>query len=531
MSTTGSSARCDARTAWILFGLAALAAAFTLGLRPVLGDEFGSIWLAATENCAGILHKIRMEDVHPPTHYLFLHAWGMVFGYGDVAMRWPSLLFTALSIAVASKIAVVWLRKEDSDRSLPLFLIATAPAVWVMGITARYYSAGALLGLVATLAYLRWLREGGVVRWWQWVGALVAACYLHYLLAVALLCSQAAHVWATVGVRGPKQKALHWLAAQATVAAFAAPVLAWSLWPLLAGESQAGASSAREGLSGLAAFPFVLAGHVFAMLTGGVPFPWQVAVVAPVCLAGGVGLWFWFRGASRQESLDVLWLVAFPFALAALAVAVLLPAAGYFRGLLRAGYLPVLGWLVVIRGISFLAPPRRAGVVVLVLVSNVAGLWLLFANRPSMVQDHPVKEIIRYISAASVAGQGLAVVHPFEHGWGDAVARYEPSWRTRVLVDSDPAEVVQEVGAALVRQPSEDMWIIRQNRFGKNADALAGLLVEHGYVCFDARDFQPQSAFDLRVKEWIKSISALGFRSEPSYPHILTVQGFRRESP
>lgn len=115
----------------------------SLGKQSARGDEFGTIWMASQESAWYIIEKIWETDVHPPGHYLFLHYVGKVFGYSDFSMRLPSFIFVLLSLVVAWRLIILFIPDGTAKGKLTVFLLcATAPALWVLGSVARYYSAG-----------------------------------------------------------------------------------------------------------------------------------------------------------------------------------------------------------------------------------------------------------------------------------------------------------------------------------------------------------------------------------------------------
>ena len=72
-----------------------------------------SLWLdeAVTANVVKnldffeILTKFSPTDFHPPLYYLFMKLWTNIFGYGEVVLRFPSIIFSLLTGYFVYKIA------------------------------------------------------------------------------------------------------------------------------------------------------------------------------------------------------------------------------------------------------------------------------------------------------------------------------------------------------------------------------------------------------------------------------------------
>lgn len=66
--------------------------------RDVAGDELFTLFYAQTE-INTILDMLYNEN-NPPFHFLFMHFWVKVFGIGEMAVRIPSVIFSALTAVV-----------------------------------------------------------------------------------------------------------------------------------------------------------------------------------------------------------------------------------------------------------------------------------------------------------------------------------------------------------------------------------------------------------------------------------------------
>jgi uncharacterized membrane protein len=55
-----------------------------------------------------IIRKFSPNDFHPPLYYLFIKLWTNLFGYSEIALRFPSVIFSLLAGVVLYKIAGIW---------------------------------------------------------------------------------------------------------------------------------------------------------------------------------------------------------------------------------------------------------------------------------------------------------------------------------------------------------------------------------------------------------------------------------------
>ncbi len=140
---------------------------YHLGAASLWNDElFSRFYLDAGTDF--MWHQGFHVETTPPTYYTLLSAWTELFGRSAAALRWPSVIFSTLTIPL-----VFLLGREISGRTcglLAALIFALAPMELYYAQEARAY---ALLGLAAALALL-----GGAwfLRTPRATGA--AACYL-----------------------------------------------------------------------------------------------------------------------------------------------------------------------------------------------------------------------------------------------------------------------------------------------------------------------------------------------------------------
>ena len=87
---------------------------FAFVIRLIALDQ--SLWLdeavtakvVMSYSYTEIINKFSPTDFHPPLYYLFMKAWTNVFGYSEVALRMPSVLFCLISGYLIYLIGGIW---------------------------------------------------------------------------------------------------------------------------------------------------------------------------------------------------------------------------------------------------------------------------------------------------------------------------------------------------------------------------------------------------------------------------------------
>ena len=166
--------------------LATTLLAFALRALPLLAqslwrDEVDAL-LFATRPLPQLLDMFRQPGQNGPLFFLALRPWLAAAGHSEFALRFPAVLFGALSVPL---VYVLLVRLIDRPAALvAALLMATAPyGVWY-GQEAKMYSLLTVLAPASLLA-VTWLREK---RGWQpWVALYVLTslgAYTHLLAAL-----------------------------------------------------------------------------------------------------------------------------------------------------------------------------------------------------------------------------------------------------------------------------------------------------------------------------------------------------------
>lgn len=154
------------RTALFPTGLALLAVlllAFGLRLvkladKPIWWDEGWSVWLARLDFSAIALRTA--SDEHPPLHYWFLHVWTALAGEDAFVVRFTSVAFGVLTVALLYRFAADLAGRRVALIAAALLTLARFHIIWSQEI--KMYAPGVLLALLSCYAFVRLWRSG---RW------------------------------------------------------------------------------------------------------------------------------------------------------------------------------------------------------------------------------------------------------------------------------------------------------------------------------------------------------------------------------
>jgi mannosyltransferase len=115
---------------------------------------------------------------HPPLSFYALHAWFMVFGFGDVQARLLSVAFGALAIVM-----IYLLARYMFDRRVA-FLSALLLTVSQLGVMysqeARPYAQLLFFVLCSLYLFVMALREHRALAWWAFILSAILTVYTHY---------------------------------------------------------------------------------------------------------------------------------------------------------------------------------------------------------------------------------------------------------------------------------------------------------------------------------------------------------------
>jgi uncharacterized membrane protein len=150
-----------------------------LGWRDMWYDEVGDFMIAA-EPIPGILPACRAGSLDPPLYYYLLHSWKSVAGRSEIALRFPSVLLTLLTVAFTFAWAKRWLGFRAGWSAA--LLLGTMPPVIYYAQEVNQYAGLVFFSSLAVWAAVR--SDGSDTSHWQdyLLFALVSAAGLawHY---------------------------------------------------------------------------------------------------------------------------------------------------------------------------------------------------------------------------------------------------------------------------------------------------------------------------------------------------------------
>ena len=234
-----------------------------LGDRSLWVDEF--LTLQMTRGAPQDVIAASAADLHPPLYFLAVRGWLELAGASDFAVRWPSIAFGLVGLALVPSIAR---RLFGVHTSVPaMFFVAVAPAFIEFSRMARYYSLTLMLGLLSTRLLLDALHNGTWKRWLAYSLAGIATAYTFYPGVILLI----AHSCVVLSARR-SAATRRWMASLAVIGlAFAPWLVAVTAHRATTVASGPGADLARSGLG----FVLGIASSIYTFSIGETIFPWR----------------------------------------------------------------------------------------------------------------------------------------------------------------------------------------------------------------------------------------------------------------
>ncbi|MBN2002733.1 MAG: hypothetical protein JXA21_05200 [Anaerolineae bacterium] len=396
-------------------------------------DEGIGVWLARMP----LIESIRWTagDVHPPLYYGILYAWRQLAGEGEFVLRFPSMLFSFLTVPLIYRLGMALARRSKGSQTPAHHAHASAKATGLLAallltlsrfsITwaqeVRMYALSALLA-TGTLWAAVWLWRGGKARaWLLYVVTTLGCLYSLYLTVTVPLVANLGFLVAWLRQGRPRRRLISWLAAQAAVAALFLP---WLIYALPRMHSWSSDSAFSPGF-------FV---QLYAtMLATGSPinlemhFPWVVAVFGVLAL--GIALLLRSRRTSAQSGALAMLLAG--LILPALAVlAVSLPFLGFYfsRPLtpryllpLSACFYALLAWGLaeIAAGAGRWRRPLAMALTGVVTLTAILGLLFLYPGRARRDDYATIAEVL-----AAQRHPGDRVLLYVDRDWPIFVAHY-----------------------------------------------------------------------------------------------------------
>ena len=144
-----------------------------IGLNQSLWlDEAITARVARNYGYQEIVEKFSVNDFHQPLYYLFIRGWGGVFGYSEVSLRMPSVIFSLITVYLIYLIGGVG----------PAMLVGVNPLLIYYSQEARMYSMATML-----LAAWWWTIKNNKVKLGNFFSFLAVMTYYGSVLPILAL--------------------------------------------------------------------------------------------------------------------------------------------------------------------------------------------------------------------------------------------------------------------------------------------------------------------------------------------------------
>ncbi|OGE19722.1 hypothetical protein A3J19_05470 [Candidatus Daviesbacteria bacterium RIFCSPLOWO2_02_FULL_41_8] len=330
-------------------------------------DEAINILAVKNFSLPGLITQYAIADFHPPGWFIILWFWGKVFGYSEISMRIPSVVFGVIAIFVVYLIGKKLFSKKIG--LLAALLLSINPLHIYYSQEARMYSMAALAVAVNIFILIKLLHKERINIIFIVMSNLfiLLADYVAYFIFPAELM--------LLILLKEKKLINKWL-----VAAFVALVLT-SWWiPIFVNQLNAGAVAAEN----LPAWRFIVGGFDFKtipltfvkFIIGRISLADKMlyyALLLPVCSLFAYLLLIGIRKSNNfQKKLLLTWVVIPP--LIATAISLVVPVYNYFRVLF---ILPGFIILIAVGMLHFKNKLRIIIFVIVVLIEFICSLLYL----------------------------------------------------------------------------------------------------------------------------------------------------------
>jgi uncharacterized membrane protein len=517
----------------ILVAALAILLAFALWLaaltqRSIWTDELSTLAMFPAPDIRSLVQQVAESERRPPLYFILVWSWSKIAGTNEFALRYFSLGFTTLALAIwfalARSVRRLFGIRQRAFVWFALALGVLAPDIALYGVMLRYYSFLLCLSLGLNLIFVRWLayhgnvdpaaedddrHQNGTILVACWLGVAVMLAYTDYSVA-ALIFAQM--LWLGAYARSLGRKLRPWGIALATLFIAYIPLFA-------ALRTQVGRDGLHADLSqSPAGVALNLLYPIFSYTFGETILPWHLLVLAAMPFVGlaFAGL---LRNLRTQPMLRFsLLLVAIPFIFNALLETTVATDLTFLTMASRTWFVLPLFVMLVALGVVALPTRIRLLSTTLLLAADLAALSNLLAGEQfhNPIFAVPLREVAATIRSEGLPGDVLLadVDIGFEYYW-----QIQPTAGTQFIRSEDwPAPQ----GAVEAAQPRR-VWLITfgrdRTRLGDHADEIRAWLAQR-YEQRAERKYVPIDPGYRAVKQWL-------LRRE-TYDAKLVVQRYER---
>ncbi len=141
------------RYKWLLIVVFFMLLVYRLGSLAFWGDEIGTIDVAS-KPLSQILRHLLVMDIHSPMYYIFIHFWMIPFGQSEFALRFPSIVFSILTL-----ILMFFYFKKSKLGISSLLLFMSSPFIVMYSRMGRYYSLMMFFGVLSIISLLEFIKR------------------------------------------------------------------------------------------------------------------------------------------------------------------------------------------------------------------------------------------------------------------------------------------------------------------------------------------------------------------------------------
>jgi len=205
-----------------MFCLAIFVVLLAFGLRlyrlqdkDVWWDEGWSVWLAR-QDLVSIASRTA-SDEHPPLHYWLLNLWDGVVGEGQFALRFSSVVFAVLAVALVNRLGTALVNRPMGTLASLLLALSRFHIWWSQEI--KMYALAIFLSLLSLYLFVRILQRGTIRIWIAYIIVSIACVYTLYLTFFVLAIENLAFflIFAVERPRPSLKGIAQWVMAQFTI--------------------------------------------------------------------------------------------------------------------------------------------------------------------------------------------------------------------------------------------------------------------------------------------------------------------------
>lgn len=149
-------------------------------------DESIGAWAVKNFSYQEVLNNFLLSDNHPPLYYLLLKFWTAVFGFSEISLRMPSVIFGVGTIYYTFLIAKSLFGKQDGNSFFyyPLIaslFLATSPLHVYYSQEARMYSMAAFFAAASIYFFINTLKSEDTKTWISYSISQVGMVFSDYM--------------------------------------------------------------------------------------------------------------------------------------------------------------------------------------------------------------------------------------------------------------------------------------------------------------------------------------------------------------